>query len=106
MKNIVYPSTNLPDFFAANPVEPFLLTNTTGKQFLVLPANTMRWQELFYHLYSLPDTFFINTALLDQKRSNVTRICGSMKGMLSSADDFSREKKAEKEREENKFKRL
>ncbi len=105
MKQIAVKQSNYTELFNKNNTEPTLVKNATDNYFLVLPLQQMNWQQIFYHLYQLPPE------IIEQKQekkidiSAIDRLCGSMKGYLSSSDEFAKNKQIEKELEERKWKK-
>jgi hypothetical protein len=86
---------NIIGLFAQQNREPILVKNQTGNHFLVLPLVKMNWQELFFHLYQLPENVFVQQNKSQIKYDRIDEICGSMKGLLSSSDDFAKNKQDE-----------
>lgn len=91
--------------FAGQNKEPVLVKNQTGRYFLVLPLEQMNWQEIFFQLYQLPENIFIQQNENKVRYDKIDEICGSMKGLLSSSEEFARNKQAEIDLEERKWKR-
>jgi len=103
--NLIQSAQNVTGLFAGQNKEPVLVTNQTGRYFLVLPLERMNWQEIFFQLYQLPENIFIHQDENQVRYDKIDEICGSMKGLLSTSEEFARNKQAEIDLEERKWKR-
>jgi hypothetical protein len=103
--DILQAKQNIIGLFAEQNREPVLVKNQTGHYFLVLPLERMNWQELFFHLYQLPENIFVHQNENQLRYDKIDEICGSMKGLLSSSEEFARNKQDEIDLEERKWKR-
>ncbi len=102
--NIVQSKQSIMGLFAEPSRDPVLVKNQTGHYFLVLPLAQKNWQELFFHLYQLPENIFVQQNEIVTKYDNIDAVCGSMKGLLSSSQEFARNKQEEIELEQGKWK--
>ena len=105
MKQIVLKQNNYTELFNKNNTEPTLVKNPNNDYFLVLPLKQMNWQRIFYHLYQLPSEIIEQKQEKKTDLSAIDRLCGSMKGSLSSSYEFAKNKQIEKELEERKWKK-
>lgn len=105
MKQISIQQTNYTKLFEEEHNEPIIVKNTQGKQFLILPLEEIRWQKIFFQLYQLPSELFEKQPPRERDMDIIDKLYGSMKGKLSSSEEFSKRKQEEKELEERKWKR-
>jgi len=103
--DILQATQNLTSLFAEQSREPVLVKNMTEQYFLVLPLDKMNMQEMFYRLYQLPENVFIQSQDKKISYDEIDAVCGSMKGLLSSSDEFAKNKQSEIDLEESKWKR-
>jgi hypothetical protein len=85
--------------------EPLLVKNNKGNTFLVLPLDSLNWQELFFYLYQIPTDTMKKHNNNKSKLSKIDSLCGSLKGFLTDSDEFSKFKNEEKDLEESKWKK-
>ncbi|MCD4773089.1 MAG: hypothetical protein K8R41_06870 [Bacteroidales bacterium] len=95
---------NYPDLFEKDNTEPFLVENSKGNHFLVLPLQQMNWQEIFFQLYQLPSNLFLHKKEVKTNYDNIENLCGSMEGLLSSSNSFAQNKQNEIDLENKKWK--
>ena len=103
MKQKVLKQSNYTELFNTDNPEPTLVKNINNNYFLVLPLQEINWQEIFFNLYQLPTEIFNKEKEKKVDLSEIDRLCGSMKGYLSSSDEFAKNKQKEKELEERKW---
>ena len=103
--NILQAKQDIISLFAEQNKEPILVKNQTDNYFLILPLEQMNRQEIFFHLYQLPENIFVKQTENQIRYDEIDEICGSMKGLLSSSEDFARNKQNEIDLEEQKWKR-
>ncbi|RLD60434.1 MAG: hypothetical protein DRJ05_04665 [Bacteroidetes bacterium] len=105
MKQLSVKQSNYADLFNKNSSEPVLVKNTNDNLFLVLPLKQMNWQEIFLNLYQLPTNLFTEKQEKQIDLSEIDKLCGSMKGYLSSSDEFAKNKQKEIVLEDRKWKK-
>ena len=103
--DILQTKQNIIGLFAEQNREPVLVKNQTGHYFLVLPLERMNWQEIFFHLYQLPENIFIQSQEKKISFDEIDAVCGSMKGLLTSSEEFAKNKQEEIDLEERKWKK-
>jgi hypothetical protein len=94
---------NFPELFSNDNAEPLLVENKEGNHFLILPLQKMDWQQIFFHLYQLPPEIINKNQQKEIDFSLIDELCGSMKGHLSSSEEFAKSKQNEIELEERKW---
>ncbi len=99
MKQLSIKQTNYTDLFNKENTEPVLVKNANDNYFLVLPLRQMNWQKIFFHLYQLPSNIFSPKTETTFNYDNIDNLCGSMKGLLSSSEEFAKRKLYEKKLE-------
>jgi hypothetical protein len=105
MKRVTIKQNNYSELFNQSSSEPILVKNANNNYFLILPLQKMNWQQIFYNLYQLP------TELVEQKyekkinETDIDKLCGSMKGYLSSSENFAKNKQIERDLEDKKWKK-
>lgn len=105
MKQLAVYQSNYAQIFGDTNNEPLILKNTTGKQFLMLPLENMNWQTLFLYLHQIPKGLVEDRINEEKDLDIVEKLYGSMKGRLSSSEEFARRKQEEIELEERKWNR-
>lgn len=103
--DILQANQNIVGLFAEQNREPILVKNQNGHYFLVLPLEKMNWQELFFHLYQLPNDLFKENRVQKRDMSKIEKICGSFKNYMSSSEEFAKKKQEEIDLEERKWKK-
>ncbi len=99
MKQLSIKQSNYTDLFNKENSEPILVKNADDNYFLVLPLQQMNWQKIFFHLYKLPSDIFSQKTEPEFNYDDIDNLCGSMKGLLSSSEEFAKRKQDEKKLE-------
>lgn len=105
MEQINILNTKIQKLFTEQSKEPVLVKNQTGNHFLVLPLQQINWQDLFFHLYQLPNDLFKENCEQKRDMSKIDKICGSYKNSLSSSEEFAQNKQEEIDLEERKWRK-
>ena len=103
--DLLGPKQNIVGLFSDNNKEPVLVKNREGHFFLVLPLEGRNSEEIFFHLEKLPENGFVQKAKKQIRYDKIDEICGSMKGLLTSSEEFAKNKQYEIELEERKWKK-
>ena len=105
MKAFSIRQANFAKLFEQNLREPVLVKNSQGHQFLIMPLQGQRWQQILFHLYQLPEEVFEQNSSKKRNIEHIKTLCGSMKDYVSASDEFSRRKEDEKSMENHKWKK-